>query len=542
MGEIIQLTDKTKQRQRISHSDYSKSVEANQKPELEDKTGAWSEADINHHKELLLNLMKYNEFSKAKIVAKHLTDLQPEDSYAWYLRGVVHLELSDPEQAESCLLRSIEISGMADPWDCEKMSHARLLQGDLDGAVDWCTKALDMNPDEARFRWRLIEIHTVRGDMETAIAVGKEALKKTVGTPEEVRARLALAKLYHSTSAFDQAEGQLDEALKLEDDNSQLWSLLGDCLERQKKTGKALEAYQKSAELDPGNPYKLYNIGDTFLAIGKSKEAIEPLQQTIRLKHDYSSAHYDLSLAYLGLKNYQEAEKSARTALRYDEDTAYKRASLGIAAMENLGIALTKQGRFEEAEECFRHNLGHVKLTYWNLGLMFFWMKRFNDALENFRRALELDPKNPEYHNLLGDTYEELGQLDEAEKYLRGAIEADKNYSIGHCDLGVFLSRRRGQKEEALAAFEQALRIDPNMDQAYYGIACTYALSHEEELALQSLEKALRKGFREFDHIEKDADWDRFRTNDKFIQLLGKYRDTEMTTQVSPVSVGGRTQ
>ena len=383
----------------------------------------------------------------------------------------------------------------------------------------------------------------MRGDTETAINVAREALTKMVGTHDEVRARFTLAKLYLSTSALDQAEGQLNEALRLEANNSQLWTLLGECLSIQKKKGAALEAYQRAAELEPGNPHRLYDVGNTYLTLDKPKEAIESLKQVIRLKHDYSGAHYELSLAYLSLKNYQEAEKSARAALRYDEDTEYNRASLGIAAMENLGIALTKQGRFEEAEECFRRNLSHVKLAYSNLGIMFFWMQRYEDALVNFQRALEIDPENPEYHNLLGDTYDELGQLDEAEKCMRRAIEIDKNYALGHCDLGIFLSRRRGKKEEALVAFEQALKIDPNLDRAYYGIACTYALSREEESALESLEKAFRKGFREFDHIEKDVDWDCFRSNNRFIQLLGKYRDNEeMATCISPISVGGDVQ
>lgn|SRR3989339_599302 len=529
MGKVIKYTNKPKQRQEGSSSDSSMSVqatsplEAKQKERITDTDGTWSEADLNLYRRLLQKLMSDNEFPQAKIVAKHLTDLQPDDAYAWYLRGVVLLALSDPENAEPCLLRSIEIAG-ADGWDCFNMSRARLLMGDSEGAADWCGRAIKLDPDRPPFHWKLMEIHSSRGDLAAAIAVGKQSLPKMNEKSHEIRTRRTLADLYGSMSAFDESAEQLREALKLDDCNADLWRELGQCLRNQEKVEEALKAFQKAAEIEPHNPYILHDIGSAFIDLDQTEKAVEALRQAIRLKHDSGNTHYEISRAFLKLKNYPEAEKSAQVALRYDPDKECKRISLSIAAMENLGVALTKQGRFEEAEACFRQNLGLVTLTYFNLGMMFYWMKRYDDALENFRRALELKPESAEYHNLLGDTYDELGQFDEAEKYLRSAIKMDKNYALGHHDLGVFLSRRRGLKEEALAAFDQALKIDPDMLESYYGIACTYALSQEDGLALESLENAFKKGFREPDHIERDSDWDRFRKNAQFIRLLEKYR------------------
>jgi len=532
MGKVIRYADKSRQRRRGSGPGRPIPNEKEQIQELEDKAGAWSEIDIGVHKQLLLNLIKSNEYSFAKIVARHITDLLPEDSYAWFLRGVAYLELSDPRLAEKFLLRSIEISGKSDAWCCQKMSHARLLQGDPDGAIEWCTRAIDLKPDESLFRWRLIEIHKIRNDLESAIKAAMAASGKVTEPPDKVRAYMVLANLYVSSSALNKAEKQIRKALNLEGENAEIWTSLGECLLRQKKNGEALKAFQRAAELDPGNAHRLYDVGDAHIAIGQPDQAIAVLEEVIKRRHDYKEAHYHLSLAHLRLKNYMEAEKSARTALHYNTDTQHQQVSFGIAAMENLGIALTKQGRFEEAEKSFRSNLSHVKLTYYNLGLMFFWMKRYSDALENFQRALELDPQNPEFNNLVGDTYDEMGQYDEAEKHFRRAVEIDKSYAMGHCDLGVFLSRRRGLKKEALASFELALKIQPEDSQIYYGIACTYALSQEEGLALKFLEEAFRKGFREFDHIEKDSDWDGLRTKTKFTRLIERYRNIKKIDKI----------
>jgi len=525
MRKMAKGSNMSKRKQKVSSSESpsassARSSKGKRKENLTDAGGFWSESDLNLHRQLLQKLMADGEFAQAKIVAKHLTDLQPNDPYAWYLRGFALLALSDPKHAESCLLRSMKIAGV-NCWDCYHMSCARLLLGDLEGAVEWCSKAVNLDPDKPSFRWKLMEIYAILGDMEAAIAVGKEALTKIAETSDEVRTHLTLANLYLSTSAFDESAEQLKEALKLDTGNSELWFALGQCYSRQGKTKDSLKAFQRAAKIDPNHPEIMYNIGDVFLSLGKPDRAVDPLLQAVRLKHDFSLAHYDLSLAFFELKKYQKAEMSARAALRDDPDMAFQRSNLGMGATTNLGLALMNQGQMDEAEVCFRRNLGLVASTYFNLGLTLFRTQRYAEALDNFRRALEIAPNDPEYHNLLGQTYDELGQPLEAEQSLRRAIEIDGNYALGYYDLGVILAKRKGRKQEALAVFERALKIDSDMAPAYYGIACLHALSQKEGPALAFLKKALQKGFRDIAYIEKDSDWNGFRTNSKFIRLLG---------------------
>ncbi|MFH1147949.1 MAG: tetratricopeptide repeat protein [Pseudomonadota bacterium] len=528
MRKVGKESNKSKQKQKVSSFESpsvpsATSSKAKQKGSLNNVAGTWSEGDINLYRQLLQNLIANEEFEQAKIVAKHLTDLQPDDPYAWYLQGFALLALSDPEHAEPCLLRSMEIAG-EDCWDCYQMSNARLLLGDLEGAVDWCNRAVKLDPDQPSFRWRLMEIYTIRGDLKAAIVVGKEALTKSAETSDEIKTRQTLSNLYLSMCAFDESAEHLKEALKLDTDNSELWFALGQCLSRQGKAKKALKAFQRAAEIDPNDSDTLYNIGDAFLSLGKPDSAVDPLLQAVRLKHDFRLAHYDLSLAFLELNKYREAEMSARAALRDDPEMAFQWSNLGIGATGNLGLALMNQGQMEEAEACFRRNLGLVASDYFNLGLTLFRTQRYTEALENFRRALELEPENPEFHNLLGQTYDALGQPIEAEQSLRRAIEIDENYALGYYDLGVILAKHEGQKQEALASFEQALKIDPNIAEAYYAIACLQALMQKEGPAMAFLKKSLQKGFTDIEYMEKDSDWDGFRKNPKFIRLLEKYR------------------
>ncbi len=531
MGKVIKDTNKAKQGEKVPPSCKSTPAppaefpKAKLKENVTDTLGIWNEADLDIHRQLLLKLIREEAFSEAKIVAQHLNDLEPTDAYAWYLRGVALLELSDPQQAESCLLKSMEIQG-TDAADCSQMSRARLLQGDLEGAVDWCCRALELDPEKPAIHWLLMKIHSIRGDIDAAIAVGKEALPKMVETSDEARTRLKLATLSLYKPDFDDAEEQLQIAMKLEPNNAELWSLLGRCLSRQHKTEESLKAFQRAAEIDPDDPNNLYNIADACLGLGQPDKAVNPLLRAVQLKHDFSLAHYDLSLAYLMMKKYQESEMAARAALRDDPEMGFQWSNLGMGATENLGLALMNQGRMDEAEACFRQNLQLFAKTYFNLGLTLFRSKRYGEALKNFQRALEIEPEDPEYHNLLGQTYDELGQPDEAERLLYRAIEINPKYAMGYYDLGVILAKHEGRREGASEAFQRALKINPDLTWAYYCIACLHAVEGKEKQALDFLEKAFSKGFREFDHIKTDSDWNGFRKKPRFVRLLEKYRET----------------
>ena len=482
MGKVIGYTNKTKKGRKGSSAGKSVSVSptnsstAERLGNIRDLVAAWSEEDINLHKLLLLELMDKEEFAQAKIVAQHLTDLQPEEPYAWYLRGVALLELSDPQQAELCLLKSMEIQG-TDAADCYQMSRVRLLQGNLEGAGDWCRRALELDPEKTALHWLLMKIHSFQGDIDNAIAVGKEVLPNISDASDKVTTRLKLAKLFLYRSAFGKAEEEMREAMKLQPNNAEIWSMLGHCLSRQHKTEETLNAFQRAVEIDPDDPNSLYNLADAFLGLDQPDKAVNPLLRAVQLRHDYSLAHYDLSLAYLTMKKYEESEMAARAALRDDPAMEYQRTNLGMGATENLGLALMNQGRLEEAEACFRRNLQLFTNTYFNLGLTLFRAKRFGDALKNFQRALELKPEDPEFHNLLGQSYAELGQPEEAERSLRRAIAIDPKYAMGYYDLGVILVEREDRRGAALESFQHALKLDPDLTWAYYCIACLHAVA-----------------------------------------------------------------
>ena len=95
-----------------------------------------------------------------------------------------------------------------------------------------------------------------------------------------------------------------------------------------------------------------------------------------------------------------------------------QQTNLGLGAMNNLGLCLMNLGRYEEALEYFRRNIKLLSSAYFNMGLTLFRMKHYKEALDHFQKALDIRPDDPEYLDLVGQTYTELGKYEKiAEEY-----------------------------------------------------------------------------------------------------------------------------
>lgn len=109
----------------------------------------------------------------------------------------------------------------------------------------------------------------------------------------------------------------------------------------------------------------------------------------------------------------------------------------------------------------------------------------FEAARRQFLAALELDPRVPEALNGVGVTY-----------------------------------RMRNDLPAALDWYKKALAVDPDFGDAYYNMACVYALQGERELALRYLQIAALNGYASAEGIDADPDLAGLREEPAYQALL----------------------
>ena len=74
--------------------------------------------------------------------------------------------------------------------------------------------------------------------------------------------------------------------------------------------------------------------------------------------------------------------------------------------------------------------------------------------------------------------------------------------------------------EEAIASYDQALEIKPDLDEAWYNKAATYALQNKIDLVLKNLEQAIRLNPEYREYIKTDSDFDAIREDKRFKELI----------------------
>ena len=113
---------------------------------------------------------------------------------------------------------------------------------------------------------------------------------------------------------------------------------------------------------------------------------------------------------------------------------------------------------YRESIQCYPTAEAHTFL-----GWTYSFQERYEDAIEECKRAIAVDPDFGNPYNDIGAYLINLGRPDEAIPWLEKAIRAGRYeaYHYPHCNLGrVYMAK--GMLKKALEEFEKALAIDPN--------------------------------------------------------------------------------
>ena len=151
-----------------------------------------------------------------------------------------------------------------------------------------------------------------------------------------------------------------------------------------------------------------------------------------------------------------------------------------------------------------------------NAGLPDLYARRYDQATARFRRALELDSNYYLAHFRLWETYETLGQYDQASKELCEGLQ-----SVGRreaADKFASYYRTMGYK----AAMKRWLAEEPW--RLAYANASTYARIGERDLALQSLKQALARRESRLVYVLQSPDFDWLRSDPEFQELIAEMR------------------
>ncbi len=197
--------------------------------------------------------------------------------------------------------------------------------------------------------------------------------------------------------------------------------------------------------------------------------------QAVEKDPTFPLAYAGLAFAYIEIghsaiatpDSFPRALAAARSALRLDETLAEGHAAMAI-------IKTYLEWDWDGAEKAYLRvleiNPSEANSRYhysWYLALF----GRMEEAIEEHKRAKELDPLNPRNTAWLGDLYRHEGRYEEAIDEARSSLELNPEFPIGWLVLGnVYVEK--GMFEEAIAAHQKLAEVAPWQR---WMLGCTYA-------------------------------------------------------------------
>ena len=94
-------------------------------------------------------------------------------------------------------------------------------------------------------------------------------------------------------------------------------------------------------------------------------------------------------------------------------------------------------------------------------------------AIQYYKQTIQQDPEYLIAYNNLGCAYDDMGDHDSADLYLRLAVAHEKNYKDAINNLGV-VSMHRGKIEDAVRCFGEVVDLDPDFGPAILNMAVCY--------------------------------------------------------------------
>ena len=163
-------------------------------------------------------------------------------------------------------------------------------------------------------------------------------------------------------------------------------------------------------------------------------------------------------------------------------------------AHNNLGLVLAKRGALPEAIDHFRRAVevdpAFVE-AYTNLGHFLALQGSHEEAVDQLRRALQIDPTFVNAHNTLANILADRGELDEAIGHFRKALETNPNLAMTHYNLGRALAKQ-GDSAQAMVHYRRALELDPGDADVYNNLGLLLLSQGNLNSAIEQFHHAVR--------------------------------------------------
>lgn len=320
------------------------------------------------------------------------------------------------------------------------------------------SKAATADTTCIKCKQQLASVLATKGKISEAIKIYQQIL---TNHPENITVQSQYARLLKRDGRYREAYMQFQDLISRDSTNYYLWEQLGDCAMQIDSTSAGQLAYLYSFEINPGNmplavkllngyikggslipfvmPYAdiAYEQDSTYIPLIRIKGYLHYLLNDFTESEKWFEKAYTagdssrFTTKFLGITKYQKGNYLATTELL---TKAYLIDSTDNVVNFLLAKACTEVGDWPQAikllnytEDLLTPDNKEIALLYSARGDAYRKSRQFELAIEQFERAMEINPKQNTYLFEIGQTYYLADQYDKAKDYLENFISIAKD-------------------------------------------------------------------------------------------------------------------
>ena len=323
--------------------------------------------------------------------------------------------------------------------------------------------------------------HGASGDVASAEKFFKKAL---LLDPSSVAPRINLAKVYLQQGDLARSRQYLEEILSLDKKNIEAYYLLASVATRAGDRKAALQAYQQLTQVAPKQIQALYMAGILQLDSGDltgAKATVDKLLTTFPKRPEGGRLN---GLLLYRQGKYAEAKVALESSLQIQPHLlSYFFLGLSYYELQQYDFALNQFQKALDINPAFGRARVLVAMTLLK-------QKHIEDAINEIQKALRADPKNAYAHNILGSAYLAAGEYDKGMAELEAATELDPGLADAHLKQGIF-HLAKGQSAKGEADLEQAVAAAPEVLNSRLMLVTHYLRQKNYPAAIKSLQEGM---------------------------------------------------
>jgi tetratricopeptide (TPR) repeat protein len=399
-------------------------------------------------------LFAEGSLDQAITTAKHGLVLSPRSIAGLNLLGVIYNQQGKYEEAVPLFQQALTVA----PNSTEtliNLATTYVAQNKANLAEQMFRKALRLQPGNRTANYNL-------GALLLGENKAKEALPHLlrISSPDQTT-RLLTIRAYLDAGMLSAGLAASEKLSQESEKDTRTHFSIGVLLASHRQYRQAAYEFEQADALQPGNFDILHDLGQAYLLSGQLPKAQDTLNRALRLQPDSADTLYLLAQTAAQMRKEVDALEllvQARKIAPNNTNILFLMAQLSM-----------KQSFFEDAIELLKEGL---KIDFRRadfhaaLGESYFTVGKVDDALQEFKTLVSLDP-SPRSYVFMALCYRHLGQYDEAKRYLKQSLSADPNNLPTLFNLG-FIARKEGDYPQSEQYLQRAVRLDKDYPEVLF--------------------------------------------------------------------------